>query len=184
MPHLAHHRAHQRRIQVQRQAEIGLLRRGFEHPRRQRQLRRHQQIAHRIVLVALIAEEDLFAALRDDAEHRAGDAVRRLRRGERAVEVQALERLRSPALGCGARDALHQLFPERLHLSQAVFRSHFLRVHPHRLAPFPRCWGCASVRRHRQNPSQNFTAARYLDYSMPLPKFGHSYPVFAESFNK
>ena len=81
----------------------------------------------RVVPVALVAQKDLFAALRDHAEAGVVHSVNDLPRGRGAVKFETLYRLDGSVFPKGVCETLHQLRP--VGLRRSVFSLCLLLVH-------------------------------------------------------
>ena len=115
MTGLDHDRADEGRVELQAEAQVRPLLRRLGDLAHDGQLDGGDEVMGRVVPVAVVAQQDLLAALRDHAEGGLGDAVHRLRGRGRAIEAQPFERLYGPVFADRPRDALDQLFAVVLH---------------------------------------------------------------------
>ena len=106
---LDHDRADEGGVELEDEAQIRALLRRLGDPARDGQRGGGDEVVRGVVPVAVVAQQDLLAALRDHAEGRVGHAMPQLRGRGRAVELQPFQRLDGPIVADGPRDALDQL---------------------------------------------------------------------------
>jgi len=106
---LDHDRTDEDRLELEDEAQIWLLFRRLGNLDRDGQLDSGDQVMSGIVPVAVVAQQDLLATLRDHAKGRFGHAIHRFCGRGSAIEVQPFQRLNRPIFADGPRDTLGQL---------------------------------------------------------------------------
>src|SRR5687768_1707802 len=99
MTRLHHHRADERRVEIQAEAQIRPFRRRCEDLPYDGQLHGGEQVMGRVIAVAAVPQHHLLAPLRDHAEGRLGDSMEQLRRSRGAEEEESLQWLNLTVLG-------------------------------------------------------------------------------------
>ena len=101
--------AHERRVEVEPEAEVRLARGRLDDVARDGEVGRDEEVVERVVAVPALTELERLGALGDHAEARPEDGVERDAGRRRPDEDEARERLRPAVVGDGRRDPLRQL---------------------------------------------------------------------------
>ena len=110
---LDQHRSNQGAIEDDAYSEIRSLGGCFDDMARQGNPGRDEQVGRGIVAVTLLAEDNHFASLGDDAEGRLSNAIERAGPARHAGEDEARSRLEGPVLREKSRDPLREFVPAR-----------------------------------------------------------------------